>query len=460
MLKAGHSHLSVSFMRKILHAIIVLCIAVSCNRANDYQQVIHDPLLYSNLTGQLTEIMTFNIFTPPVASRVYAYSHLAAYEVMAQGDSNYASLDGQLKGFTNVPKPEAGKQIDYPYASMIAMMEVGKTLTFSNATMDSIVNALKLLAIEHGMPDSMESQSKAYGLSVAKAVLAWGKKDNYAQTRSAAKYTVPEEEGKWIPTPPAYIQAVEPHWRTIRSIVMDSASQFAPPPPAIFSKDSSSEFFHWAKQVYDTVNNLTDEQKAIASFWDCNGFKVNIVGHAMFATKAMTPGGHWMGIIGIICKDKKVDLSKTIQTYTTVAFALMDAFISCWDAKYTWALIRPESVINQYIDPNWKPFLQTPPFPEYTSGHSEISSAAATVLEHLYGTEVSFRDSTERAWGWPDRPFRSVREAADEAGISRFYGGIHYRRSIAVAKDQGLRLGNYVMTKLQTDKQRAKLAAQ
>ena len=447
-------------MRKILHAVMVLAIAASCNRAADYQQVLHDPVLYSHLTGQLTEVMTFNIFTPPVASRVYAYAHLAAYEVMVKGDSNYVSLDGQLKGLYNIPKPEAGASIDYPYAAMIAFMEVGKTLTFSNATMDSIVNSLKLLAEEHGMPDSMEAHSKAYGLSVAKAVLAWSKKDNYAQTRSAAKYTVPEEEGKWIPTPPAYIQAVEPHWRTIRSIAMDSASQFAPPPPVHFSKDSTSEFYHWAKQVYDTVNNLTDEQKAIASFWDCNGFKVNVVGHAMFATKAMTPGGHWMGIVGIICKDKKVNFSKTIHTYATVSFALMDAFISCWDAKYTWVMIRPESVINQYIDPNWKPFLQTPPFPEYTSGHSEISSAAATVLEHLYGTAVSFRDSTERGWGWPDRNFQSVRQAADEAGFSRFYGGIHYRRSIEVAKDQGIRLGNYVMTKLQTDKQQTKLAAQ
>lgn len=447
-------------MRKIFHAIIMLAVAASCNRANDYQQVLHDPNLYSHLTGQVTEIMTFNIFTPPVASRVYAYAHLAAYEVMAKGDSNYASLTGQLKGFDKVPSPEPGKQIDYPYASMVAFMEVGKTLTFSNATMDSIVNSLRMLASAHGMPDSMEAYSTAYGLSVAKAVLAWSRKDNYAQTRSAAKYTVPEEEGKWIPTPPAYIQAVEPHWRTIRPIVIDSASQFAPPPPVPFSKDSTSEFYSWAKQVYDTVNNLTDEQKAIASFWDCNGFKVNVVGHAMFATKAMTPGGHWMGIVGIICKDKKTDFAKTVHTYTTVAFALMDAFISCWDAKFYWNLIRPESVINQYIDPNWKPFLQTPPFPEYTSGHSEISSAAATVLEHLYGTGVAFRDSTERAWGWPDRHFQSVRQAADEAGISRFYGGIHYRRSIEVAKDQGIRLGNYVMTKLQTDKQQTKLAAQ
>lgn len=447
-------------MRKLIPALLAMAIAASCNRPNDYQQVIHDPNLYSKLTGQLTEIMTFNIFTPPVASRVYAYSHLAAYEVMAKGDSSYASLESQLKGFAGIPGPGAGKQIDYPYASMAAMLEVGKTLTFSNDKMDSIVNALKEQALDHGMPDSMESQSKAYGLSVAKAVLAWSKKDNYAQTRSAAKYTVPEEEGKWIPTPPAYIQAVEPHWRTIRTIVMDSASQFAPPPPVAFSKDSTSEFYHWAKQVYDTVNNLSDEQKAIASFWDCNGFKVNLVGHAQFVTKAMTPGGHWMGIIGIICQDKKVNFSKAVQSYTLVSFALMDAFISCWDAKYTWALIRPESVINQYIDPSWKPFLQTPPFPEYTSGHSEISSAAATVLEHLYGTQVAFRDSTERAWGWPDRSFTSLRQAADEAGISRFYGGIHYRRSIEVAKDQGLRLGNYIMTKLQTSKQTEKLAAQ
>ena len=446
-------------MRKIFHAIIVLAIATSCNRTQDYQQVIHDPALYSHLTGQLTETMTFNIFTPPVASRVYAYAHLAAYEVMAHGDSNYTSLQGQLKGFKDIPKPEAGKAIDYPLASMIALMEVGKTLTFSNDKNDSIINALKTLAADHGMPEDMQLNSVAYGQKVAQAVLAWGKKDNYAQTRSAAKYTVPEEEGKWIPTPPAYIQAVEPHWRTIRSIVMDSSNQFAPPPPVKFSKDTTSEFYGWFKQVYDTVNNLTDEQKAIASFWDCNGFKVNIVGHAMFATKAMTPGGHWMGIIGIICKDKKVGFSQTVHTYTTVSFALMDAFIGCWDSKYAWNLIRPESCINQYIDANWKPFLQTPPFPEYTSGHSFISSAAATVLEHLYGTQVSFSDSTERDWGWPDRKFHSVREASDEAGMSRFYGGIHYRNSILVAKDQGNRLGNYIMSKLITNKTQQPLAA-
>ena len=142
-----------------------------------------------------------------------------------------------------------------------------------------------------------------------------------------------------------------------------------------------------------------------------------------------------------------------MYSYTAVSFAVMDAFIACWDAKYTFNLVRPETVINKYIDANWKPFLQTPPFPEYTSGHSIISTAAATILEHIYGQQTAFRDSTERPWGFPDRNFISPRQAADEAGISRFYGGIHYRPSIIVAREQGEKVGNYVLSKLNMRKE-------
>lgn len=441
-------------MRKTVFALVLSIIVVSCvNRSNDYDKVLSDTVLYSNITGRLTDVMTYDIFSPPVASRIYAYSHLAAYETMAKGDSSYVSLEGQLKGLDGIPHPDTSKtKINFPYASLIALMEVGRTLTFSKDQTDKIVDTIKNLAKDHGMPEEMQKHSEEYGVSVAKAVLAWSKKDNYAQTRSAAKYTVPNEDGKWVPTPPAYIPAVEPQWRTIRTIAMDSCNQFPPPPPVPYSHDSTTEFYGWAKQVCDTVTLLTDEQKAIASFWDCNGFKMHVVGHTMFATKAMTPGGHWMGIVGIVCRDQKADFSKTVYTYATVSFALMDAFISCWDAKYTFSLVRPETVINKYIDPEWKPFLQTPPFPEYTSGHSEISSATATVLEHIFGNNITFRDSTERPWGWPDRNFNSFRQAADEAGMSRFYGGIHYRRSIEVAKEQGNKVGSYVITKLKMRK--------
>ncbi len=439
-------------MRKIFHALVSLVVVVSCSKPQDYQQVFNDNVLYSSVVGKLTDVITYDIFTPPVASRIYSYSHLAAYETIAAGDSSYYSLRGQLKGFEEVPKPGPGKAINYQYASLLAFMEVGRTLTFSKDQTDKIVDSIKKLALDHGMPEDMRNNSENYGVSVAKAVLAWSKKDNYAQTRSAAKYTVPNEEGKWVPTPPGYIQAVEPQWRTIRTIALDSANQFLPPPPPSFSKDSTSEFYSWFKQVCDTVDNLTPEQKAIASFWDCNGFKLNVVGHTMFATKAMTPGGHWMGIIGIACKDQNIDFNKTVYTYTASSFALMDAFIACWDSKYNWSLVRPETVINKYINPNWKPFLQTPPFPEYTSGHSIISTACATVLENIIGKNITFRDSTERNWGWPDRTFHSFREASEEAGISRFYGGIHYRNSVLVSRDQGDKVGTLVMTKLKMRK--------
>jgi hypothetical protein len=436
-------------MRKIVFASLMLIVAASCNSGkNDYQQVLHSSVLYSTITGRLTDVITYDIFTPPVAARIYAYAHLAAFETMAAGDSNYISQVGQLKGLAEVPKPDTTKPIDFPYASMMAFMEVGKALTFSKDQTDRIVDSLKKLASDHGMPEGLQQRSEAYGISVAKAIMAWSKKDNYAETRSAAKYTVPNEDGKWVPTPPAYIPAVEPQWKTIRTIAMDSSNQFPPPPPVPYSHEPGTEFYKWAKMVCDTGNNLTPEQKAIARVWDCNGFKMNIVGHTMFATKAMTPGGHWMGIIGIACKDLGVDFNKTVYTYTLASFALMDAFIACWDAKYTWNLVRPETVINKYMDPEWRPFLQTPPFPEYTSGHSIISSATATVLEHVYGDHVVFRDSTERPWGWPDRTFTSFRQAADEAGLSRFYGGIHYLASVEVAKEQGIKLGNYIVSKL------------
>jgi len=129
---------------------------------------------------------------------------------------------------------------------------------------------------------------------------------------------------------------------------------------------------------------------------------------------------------------------------------LMDAFISCWDEKYRSDLIRPETVINTFVDEKWKPVLQTPPFPEHTSGHSVVSGCSSKILTSLFGENFAYTDDVEVEYGLPERKFASFNKAAEEAAISRLYGGIHYRPAIDMGLDQGNKIGDYILSKVKT----------
>jgi len=155
-----------------------------------------------------------------------------------------------------------------------------------------------------------------------------------------------------------------------------------------------------------------------------------------------------MGITKIASKKNNSDLAETVYAYTLTSIGIFDAFINCWDEKYRSNLIRPETLINQTIDQNWQPLLQTPPFPEYTSGHSVVSGASAMLLTHLFGDDFAFTDTTELPYGLPERSFSSFNQAAAEAAISRLYGGIHYRAAIDNGLEQGKDVGNYVLNHL------------
>ncbi len=363
----------------------------------------------------------------------------------AQG-KELRSLQGKVKGLHNIPQPPANTKVDYPFASLIAMVKVGNELTFSGDTMKILADSIKALAQDGGMPDDMFQASIAYGLQVADSVMSWSKKDNYAQTRGS-RFTISNIEGHWSPTPPGYFDAVEPLWPTLRCMIMDSVDMFPPIPPVPFSKDSSSKFYKMAKQVMETGNTLDSTQKWIANFWDCNSFKLHVEGHAMFATKAMTPAGHWMEIVGTIARNNNADFYKTVAAYAGASFGMYDGFICCWYTKYKTDVIRPETYINKYINQDWMPYLQTPPFPEYNSAHSTISAAAATILGTMF-KNTAFKDSSERQWGWPDRSFKTADEAAVEVSFSRYYGGIHYKQSVETAYIQGKQIGNLVMSKI------------
>jgi hypothetical protein len=283
--------------------------------------------------------------------------------------------------------------------------------------------------------------------------MSWSKLDNYAQTRGAPEYNVIDSPGRWIPTPPAYAAAMEPHWREIRTLVIDSPRQFLPQPPYKFdATDKTSNYYKEVKLIENKDDSLSAEETWIADFWDDNPFKMNVAGHLMFATKKFSPGGHWMSVVGIAAKKAKADFNETVYAYAKTAIALFDAFIQCWNIKYTYNTLRPETVINKYFDPNWRPHLQTPPFPEYTCGHCTISAAACQVLTSVFGENFAYNDTTEMEFGIKSRSFASFRDAANETWRSRFYGGIHFKYSCERSNLMGTEVGDLIVTRLKMKK--------
>jgi len=402
----------------------------------------------------LTDVMIHDIFSPPVASRIYVYSSIAAYETMVSGNPGFISLAGQLTALDKIPAPNKEHKICFPVAAVHAYVMVGTRLIFSEDKMDDFILEMHKTYKEAGVPPFVLNQSKKYGEQVAKHIIAWADKDNYKQTRTFPKYSIDEDPTRWQPTPPAYMDAVEPSWNKIRPFIMERANQFAPPPPTPFSSDVNSQFYKEAMEVYNLSNDsiTVEEKKEIASFWDCNPFVSHFSGHVMFATKKISPGGHWIGITKLAAVKAKLDFMKTTEAYAWVSIGLADAFISCWDEKYRSELIRPETYINKYIDDKWMPTLQTPPFPEYTSGHSVASATSAEILTHLFGENFAYEDTVEKEFGLPTRRYQSFKQAASEAAMSRLWGGIHYMPAIVNGSQQGNKLGSFIVKNLKTQK--------
>jgi hypothetical protein len=441
-------------MKYVLKVALLAMLISSCSTNNgEWKAKTQNADFLHRSLKQITDVIVYDIFSPPVASRIYAYSSIAAYEVAIHQDSKYRSLAGQVTGLSVVPEPKAGQEYCYPLASVQAALKVGRALVFSEDKMDVFYNQIMQEFRDAGVPDDVFERSIAYGTEVAEHVINWSSKDNYKQSRSFPKYSIQNDLSTWKPTPPAYMDAVEPHWDKIRTFAIDSAQQFKPAPPTPFSTDKNSQFYKEAVETQMMVNDLTDEQREIAFFWDCNPFMMNVKGHVMFATKKISPGGHWMNITNVACKKVNADFVQSAEAYARVSIALIDAFISCWDEKYRSKLIRPETYINQYIDENWVPVLQTPPFPEYTSGHSVISAASAVTLTELFGDGFAFTDSTEIEFGLTARSFKSFIQASEEAAISRMYGGIHYRPAVEVGMTEGRAIGNYILQKIKTRKE-------
>ncbi|WP_377295010.1 vanadium-dependent haloperoxidase [Rhizobium sp. SG2393] len=377
-------------------------------------------------------------YSPPVASRAFAYLGVTGWEALAGTTPGLVSLAGQLNGLTAMPVPDAGVACDET-AMLNAALATAVAQFFSN-TGPTGQRAIRKMTerLTAQAARGADAGSVAAGVTRGKAVsahiLAWSMTDGGAVVENMGfplAYTLSREPGHWVPTNLVQQQQLPllPGWGSNRTFAMPSGTSCGLPPPPAYSEAPGSAFYREAEEVRDAVARLTPEQRAIARFWSDDPML------------SPTPPGHWLSIAMQIADRDRIDAITICEVLTRLGITLADAFIGCWDAKYRYDLIRPITYIRKVMDPSFEPILNTPPFPEYPSGHSTQSGAAETVLTRVFGESFVFEDATHAADGIPPRRFVSFKAAAEEAGISRLYGGIHFRSAIERGLEQGRCIG-------------------
>ncbi len=403
---------------------------------------------YIRALKHATDVMVNDVTSPVAASRYYGYINLAANETVALFDKQQPHFAGIVKGLNTITVDDnLIKKSDPQLAIILALYKSATRLLPSGYLLQKNLDSLKLVAKKRKLSSEKINATVELVDKVVEQALAYAYADGFVKLSGLRRFTPQTGDEYWQPTAPGFISAIEPNWNMLRPFILDSCSQYAGIPPNKYSSDTNSLFYKDVKEVYNLGNNLSKEQTEIAMFWDCNPFALQQVGHLEFGIKKISPGGHWMGITGIACKKQKLSLSKAAYVHTMVSIGMADAFISCWNNKYKYNRVRPVTAIKKLIDRNWSPLLQSPPFPEYTSGHSVISTTASTILTHLFGAHFSFTDDTEEEFGLPPRRFNSFAEASKEAAISRLYGGIHFRDAIENGVKEGEQIGKLVITR-------------
>jgi hypothetical protein len=437
-------------MRKFFgSAVIFLCLTIIGASAKTREESFPDYLQPDHAINAVTMVMVHDVVSPPVAGRYYVYCMLGAYNIAAANDKKMPGLESFIREYkANNHLDAISGKYDYKIAAYYSILETAKLMLPSGFMLKDDEDAFVQLLQKTHVPQNVIDNSVKVATLASADIVNFSKTDHYNKLSALKRYTPLKDEGKWYPTPPGYFEAVEPNWKTIHTMVIDSSNQFKPAKLTPFSKDTTSAFYKAVKQVYDKSKHLSNDEIEQALFWDCNPFAITTSGHMAIGYKKISPGGHWMHIAGLVTREAHLTFDQSITTLTLESAALMDGFISCWEEKYDSNRLRPETYIDRYMDVKWQPLLQTPPFPEYTSGHAVISNAAAEVLTYLLGDNFAFRDNTEIPFGSGERSFKSFRAAAAEASMSRFYGGIHYMESITTGNVQGIKVGQYIITKI------------
>jgi hypothetical protein len=373
-------------------------------------------------------------FSPPAAARIFGYLGVALYEALVPGMPGYQSLAGQLNDLQTLPK-SADPAYHWPTVANSALAAtLSQLLNTESSSTQAAIQTLEeqfVREFKSDLPPGVYRRSVERGQSISQAILRWAASDGYESYKDCP-YLPPIGAGLWQPTPPGFRPPLLPCWGKLRPFVLTDGSECSSGPPPVYSEDPESEFYQQAWEVYSVINDLTPEQLAIVQFWADNPGQTG------------TPPGHSISVLNQILRQQGLSLQTGAEAYARVGIAVADSFIACWQAKYQYNLLRPITYIHTVIgDSGWSTPVVTPPFPEYTSGHSVQSAAAAQVLTAMFG-EVVFTDNTHASLGYAPRIFTSFFAFAEEAAISRLYGGIHFRVAIERGLEQGRCIGQRV----------------
>jgi hypothetical protein len=449
-----------------------------------------DPRLFAEWSKYLYGAVRAERVSPPVAARLYAYTTVGLYAGLAAADSSLMSLDGRLNGIPALPRSNGRDKYD-PTLTLLATQAVLFDSLFIDAlpttktSLSSFLDSLRQARLALSIPEDEQHRSDSLGKATAFAIIAWSHGDGFDSTRGK-KYVVPVGRGLWVndstfpvytpqsisgitqlvvpgnpsnaapgggasdrglildrqkragrSTMPAVNMAgvTEPYWGTLRPFALSRWDECPAPPAPAYDDKAGTPLYQEAKHVYDVSKALTPEQRTIALYWADNGGETG------------TPVGHWLSITGQLISERQLSAEQAAKALMAVGVSMADAFIAAWGYKFKLNVVRPRTFIRAHIDKNWEPAIPTPPFPEYLSGHSSNSAAAAEALGGLMDPQA-FVDSTALTIGHDARRFESFRAAADEAGLSRVYGGIHYQVANVAGAELGRCIGKKTIERL------------
>ena len=426
----------------VIHRATAVCVLVLLGWAGAAHATLPPEQVLQNWYKLMLELVRHTpTYTPPVASRAFAYVGITGFEAVAGGTDDLQTLAGQVNGLTALPARDGTLPYDDGVVLQAALSTAVKTF-FSNTgpTGQRAMAAMERVLTEKttaDLPEDIAARSTALGVAIAQHVIDWSLTDGGAVVENMGfpyEYTLRQAPEAWVPTSKIVQQQkpLLPDWGNNRTFAMPDGATCGLPPPPAYSTEPGSAFYAEAKEVYDTVKDLTPEQRQIARFWSDDPML------------SPTPPGHWISIAMQVQTATGAPLSEQVDLQARLGIALADAFIGCWNAKFEYDLLRPVTYIRATMDPKWEPVLITPPFPEYPSGHSTQSGAAAEVLTAFFGEDFAFEDATHLDDGLKPRQFPSFWAAAEEAGMSRLYGGIHFRSAIDQGLEQGRCIGRHV----------------